>query len=386
MNIKDIWTVAKKELKSSFSDKVILAQIFILPFMIVFGFSILISVMGNAQSLEDTSKVNAYYINAPMEMETGLEAFGLEAASLEQADTFRQEVEDKKCDLLIVFPENFVVAQAGTENLSNIDIWYNSSESRSVMLYSRVTEYLNTFQPTVFTINASTDIKYDLGSETDMFRSMLGMILPLFLLMAVFMVCMNLAAESIAGDKERGFLNTMLIAPVKRSDIAAGKSLCIFITAMIGGLSAFIGMAVSLPIIAKAVGIKEGISYRISEYILLFAVTITAVFVLTGILLIFSTLAKDVKQATNIAPTFMIVLMVACMLTMTDSVKQTVEQLGMVNAFIPAWNSLTIMRNIMEHDYSFLFVIVSCVVNLLFLAVAVFIVGRCFENERIVNE
>ena len=207
----------------------------------------------------------------------------------------------------------------------------------------------------------------------------------MMILMSVFIVCMNLAAESIAGDKERGFLNTMLIAPIKRSSIAAGKSLCVFAAAVIGGISAFVGMAVSLPKLAESSGATESITYSFSEYLLLFGVTITAVFALAGVLLILSTVAKDVKQATSIAPALMLVLMVASMLTIVESFGEVVDDLGMINACIPAWNTMVVMQDIIAFDYSPAFAVTTCAVNLLFAVIAIFITGRLFENEKIVN-
>ena len=196
---------------------------------------------------------------------------------------------------------------------------------------------------------------------------------------------MNLAAETIAGDKERGFLNTMLITPVKRSSIAAGKSLCVFVAAVIGGISAFIGMAVSLPKLAESSGATESISYSFSEYLLLFGVTITAVFALAGVLLILSTVAKDAKQATSIAPSLMLILMVASMLTIVESFGEIVDDLGMINACIPAWNTMVVMQDVVACDYSPEFVAVTCIVNIIFSSIAIFVVGRLFEKENIVN-
>jgi ABC-type Na+ efflux pump permease subunit len=144
-------------------------------------------------------------------------------------------------------------------------------------------------------------------------------------------------------------------------------------------------MAGSLPKLAKSTGATESISYSFSEYLLLFGVTITAVFALAGILLILSTLAKDVKQATTVAPVFMMILMIASMLTMVESFGETVDKLGMINACIPAWNTMVVMQDIIVCDYSSTFVIITCAVNVVFSAIAVFVVGRLFENERIVN-
>lgn len=176
----------------------------------------------------------------------------------------------------------------------------------------------------------------------------------------------RIAAESIVGDKERGFLNTMLIAPIKRSTIAAGKSFAIFVIALTGGVFAFLGMSVSLPHMVSAMGIEEGISYGVCDYILLFAATITAVFALTSILLIVSTFSKDIKQATNIASVFMIALTVLSMLTTTDTFQNICEKGGIQNALIPVWNATLTMQSIVQADFSVLFFVVSCVVNLLF--------------------
>lgn len=382
--LKDVLTVAKKELKNCFSDKAILAQILLLPFIMVFGYSMLMSVVGGGTNGTDEKDYTAYCINAPEYMTDGLEGLGIKSTEQEIAE-IKNRIAEKECDLLIVFPEDFAIAEVGAVELSDVQIWYNSESTDSAFLYSATAQFLGAFQPSVFTVNADADTDYDFGDENYAVKQLLGILLPMMILMSVFIVCMNLAAESIAGDKERGFLNTMLIAPIKRSSIAAGKSLCVFVAAVIGGISAFVGMAVSLPKLAESSGATESITYSFSEYLLLFGVTITAVFALAGVLLILSTVAKDVKQATSIAPTLMLVLMVASMLTIVESFGEVVDGLGMINACIPAWNTMVVMQDIIAFDYSPAFAVTTCAVNLLFAVIAIFITGRLFENEKIVN-
>ena len=144
-------------------------------------------------------------------------------------------------------------------------------------------------------------IKLDLIDKASMLRNLLSGIIPLMVFMAVYMVCMSLAANSIAGDKEKGFLNTLLVTPIKRESLAAGKSISILVVAIIASCSAFIGMAISLPNFAKALKIGENTSYSISDYALLLGAVITGSFVCAVILLIISTVAKDTKQATTLS-------------------------------------------------------------------------------------
>lgn len=386
MNFRDIWTVAKKELKAGFSDKVVLFQILLMPFIIVFGYAMLMVVMGESQSVSESEEtVTAYYVDAPEYMVEGLKELGLQSTGADKVEALKKDIEEKKCALVVVFPEDFALADGTSTDLSNIDIWYNSTNTESYRMYSAVNMLLSAYQPKVFSINGTADMTYDLGDEDATLRELLAGLMPIMLMMGVFMVCMNLAAESVAGDKERGFLNTMLIAPVKRSSIAAGKAVYLLLCAIIGGLSAFIGMAVSLPKLAEAMEINSSFSYSVTEYLLLFVITITAVFALASILLIISTLAKDVKQATNVAPAVMMVLMIAGMLATTEGFKPMIESLGMINNVIPAWNSMLLMGDIIQLEYSASSALISCGVNLVFSVIAIWVVGRCFESEKIVN-
>ncbi len=382
---KDILTVAKKELRSCFKDKAIFLQIVLLPFVLVFGYSILMSTLSGTTQAEDTADHTAYCINAPEYMKDGFAELGIISAEPDMAGSIMEDISEKECELLIYFPEDFTLAEAGAAELSDAELWYNSENTDSIRLYNSVMAFLDSFQPSVFTVNADTDTDHDFADDNYDLKKMLGTLLPMIILMSVFMVCMNLAAESIAGDKERGFLNTILIAPVRRSSIAAGKSLSIFAASVIAGISAFAGMALSLPKLAESMDSEAGISYSVSEYLLLFAVVITAVFALAGVLLIISTAAKSVKQATSIAPMLMLVLVVAGMLVDVEGVGKAIESFGTGNSFIPAWNTILVMQDIIALDYSPSLAVTACVVNLAFAAIAIFITGRLFENEKIVN-
>ncbi len=385
MNFQDIWTVAKKELRAIFTDKVILLQVVILPFAIVFGYAMLMTVMAESASSDTESAESAFCINAPDYMREAFKEAGISSADEKRTDELKQQVKEKSIDVLIVFPKDFEMTMDPQKSLSNVEIWYNSERNTSISMYQVCESLLNAFQPKAFTVNADENVKYDYGSENAIFFRLIGMIFPVMIFMAIFMVCMNLAAESISGDKERGFLNTLLVTPVKRSSIAAGKSLSIFIAAITGSISAFVGMALSLPNISKSMEIGEDVSYSFIQYLQLFGITLTAIFFLTSILLIISTLAKDVKQATTIAPIVMMVFMLAGMFTLNDDFMALVEDFGFANYFIPAWNSMLMMKDIIKMDYSVLSVVVTCSMNLVLTFIAIFIVGKLFDHENIIN-
>lgn len=382
--MRDILTVAKKELRSCFSDKVILMQILLLPFAIVFGYGLLMSVMMQADSEPSDSEIKAYSINAPADFDAALSEINITAAPDTDTEKYIAEVKAKDLDLLVIFPEDFSIAESGAETLSDIEVYYNSNKSTSVQTYYAATTLFTAMQPRIFTVNAADKI-YDLFDEGASLRMLLGGAIPIMVFMAVFMICMNLAANSIAGDKEKGFLNTLLITPIKRSSLAAGKSVTILAVSVIGSISAFVGMAMSLPRLAAAMGIEGGANYSAVDYFILFLGVVTAMFVLAAVLLIVSTLSKDVKQATTVAPIFLFAIMIPSLLASTEGFSASVAKLGTVNYVIPVWNSMQLLKGIIELDYSGMNVIITCAVNIVVAALGIFAVGRLFENEKIVN-
>ena len=387
--MRDIITVAKKELKAFFSDKAILLQMFILPFAIVFGYGMLMAATWSNIADDKAPKKNetviAYSMNAPDEFKTVLDELGIKPAPDKDIEKYKDQVKSKEADMIMVFPEDFKMDEPGSSTLSNIDIFYNSDKKSSMELYSKATVMFTTMQPRIFTFNESTDTDYDLIDKASMLRNLLGGIIPLIVFMAVYMVCMSLAANSIAGDKEKGFLNTLLVTPIKRESLAAGKSISILVVAIIASCSAFIGMAISLPKFADALKIAEKTSYSIPDYSVLLGAVVTGSFVCAVILLIISTVAKDTKQATTLSPIILLVVMIPSLMCSTESFAAHVENLGTTNYVIPVWNSVKLLQDGIKLDYSWTNAGITFGVNVAVALFGIFFIGKLFKREKIVN-
>ena len=139
--MRDIMTVAKKELRAFFTDKVLLIQIFILPFLIVFGYCSLFSVLAEPINTENKDeKTNGYYVNSPEYFLVAFETLGMEEAPKTDEETlekYKTQVKNKELDILVVFPEDFKISgisRSSTIRQTQNPIWL----LRSLMTFSKL--------------------------------------------------------------------------------------------------------------------------------------------------------------------------------------------------------------------------------------------------------
>ena len=153
----------------------------------------------------------------------------------------RQEIQDKQADGLVVFPVDFDQAvenyqvQSG-EPAPNVEIYYNSAETESTHFYNEVSDILEAYETSIsnkLDINAGESVYYDCATSKDTTGQVFSMMMPLLLMMFLYSGCMSVAPESIAGEKERGTIATLLVTPMKRSSLALGKVFSLSIIALL---------------------------------------------------------------------------------------------------------------------------------------------------------
>ena len=378
---KDISTVFKKEIKSILKDKAVLLMCILLPFGIMFMEGYLMTALADTDEKETT--YNAYYINAPQELEEGLKAIGFSDKKVDR-DTCVENIKNKEDKMLVIFPEDFAIDPNGV-NVPNIEIYYNSSDNDSLKLREKISTLLDALRPEVFTINADTSITYDLGDEDYQAKNMIASMVPGLLVMTIIYGIMSLASNIIAGDKESNFLNTVLITPVKRSSVAIGKALAVMTAAGISAISAFAGLAYLMSKFNEMLG-EYAVSYATKDYIMTFVVIICEAFALVGLILIISTLAKTARQAQTLSVIPIMVLFLGSFLTSNAGFESFLTSFGAKNYMIPMWNASYLTKNILLTGVSTTDILVACVINIIFGIFCLGVVSALFNNEKIVNE
>ena len=356
--MKTVLTIIKKEFARFFKDTRLWITALILPGLLIYAvYNIMGSIIESQVEKDADVTCTAYIENMP---ESQSEAFSLvfDLQTDYTEETATAALKDGKLDLIIVFPQS---------EDGKIQIKYNSAETKSQTAYALAVALV-----------ANYEIK-DLADEQSLARTILSTIVPMVLLMLLFSGCMAVAPESIAGEKERGTIATLLVTPVKRSVIAVGKIAALSVIALLSGLSSALGMLLSLPKLAGSAG--GGISfamYGFGDYAAVLGVILSTVLVLVAIISIVSAYAKSVKEANGLVVPIMILVMLCGVFSMFAA---SVASIGLY--FIPLFNSALVISTVLSGTVSGAGIAITVCVNLAFAALLVFVLTKMFKSERI---
>jgi sodium transport system permease protein len=121
-------------------------------------------------------------------------------------------------------------------------------------------------------------------------------VLPLLLVLAALTGGMQVAIDSTAGERERGSLEPLLLNPVSRVGLAAGK----WLAASIFGCGAVLfAMLLTISILRRVPWHDLGMRFTVSDAALLslLALVLPVAFLLSAIVLFASTFARSFKEA-----------------------------------------------------------------------------------------
>ncbi len=383
----NIITIMKKEFARFFKDRRMVFTTIFMPGILIY---VMYTFMGQGMSALYSSDEDfipqIYAENLPdalLDME-GPVAFVTDT-SAEEAKILLEE--EMGCHLVAVFPEGFEEAVASYDLSSGtkapqVELYYKSTSTDSSTAYNMMQEILASYENSMvnkFDVNQGEG-PYDLASQQDMAGMVFSMMLPLLMMVFLFSGCMAIAPESIAGEKERGTIATLLVTPMKRGHLALGKILSLSAIGLLSGLSSFIGTMLSLP---KLMGGQEGVDagvYQAGDYLLLLAIILSTALLLISLISIISAFAKNVKEATSWVTPLMIVVVVISITTMIDSFKASSN----VMYLIPLYNSVQCMNGVFSFAPNVMAVILTVVSNLVYTGACASILTKMFGNERVI--
>ncbi|MCR4828017.1 MAG: ABC transporter permease subunit [Bacteroidales bacterium] len=388
----NVWTIVRKEYARFFGDRAMVFTAVLMPGLIIYC---IYALMGNNMEKnylpDETTPTVVFVNNMPTQMAPLFDSlpYQLVQCNFNPMDIIHDSLPDKHCSMVYLsFPSHFdslvehYDPQSG-ETAPNIQIYYNSASPNSQAAYETLASVLNAWETTLcnrFDINAGNDVHYDVADDDEMLGNLLGQLIPMLLLMLLFSGCMAVAPTSIAGEKERGTIATLLVTPMRRSELATGKILSLSTFALLSGLSSFLGIILSLPRMLHADEMDmPTLGYNVVDYAALLFIILSTVLVMVSAISLISAFAKSVKTATTMVTPLMVIIMFIGMLPMMAG--ETTDNLALY--LLPFYNSVEAMSGIFSFETSLLHVFVTVVANLAYTTLAIFGLTKMFGSEKV---
>ena len=383
-------TIMKKEFARFFGDRRIIVTSLILPgLMIYFTYSLMGQALVNNFIVGEDYQPLIYAQNLPASIAEKAQSESIAIIATEDINQIMLQIQDQQADALLVFPADFDEAVEDYETFSGeaapqISLYFNSASQESGNTYSILSSMLDVYESSLankFDINSDDNDTYDLATEEDTSSHIIAGMLPMLLMIFLFSGCLAIAPESIAGEKERGTIATLLVTPLKRGQLALGKLLSLSILSILCGMSSIIGTMLALPKLMGGSGSNVTMTiYGPSDYLLLGAVVLSTVLLIVSLISIVSVFAKTIKEATTAVTPLMVVVMLLGASAMFSSGAQS----NSVMYLVPLYNSVQSLVGVFSRDYTASNLALSIVSNLVYAGIGGFVLARLFNNEKVV--
>ena len=231
-----------------------------------------------------------------------------------------------------------------------------------------------------------TVTKKDIPGGAGAGMAMLTVFLPYILAIYAVIGGASVAIDSVAGEKERGTLETLLVSPVSRRELVIGKFGAVVIATLLSSVLSLIGLIlrVSLggPMLAMGPGQSDGAAGGLTlsglAMAAMFLVQVPLAVMGAGLLLAVSTFARNQKEASTYLMPVMLFSSVAAMMTMMLKASAPLWW-----ALVPVTNAALVLKQALEGTLSPSFVALASAASVLYAAVAVVYATSIFQKESV---
>ena len=394
--MKNMMTVFRKEFYRVISDRRLLFTAVLLPGIAIYLiYSLMGNIIGGQVEEAEEHEMIIYTENMSEGFSSFLDMNELNAKFEEKGELTFDEIEgmilEGDIDIFMSFPSDFdnrIENYEAATTLPNIDMYYNPSRQFSNNTYYQIQSQLSMFSQEigfdrngldyyVFTMNADNET-YEIFDEQKATGQGLAALLPMLIVMFLFSGAMSIGPDSIAGEKERGTIATLLVTPVKRSEVAIGKVVSLSLVSLMSATSSFIGIMLSLPKLMQGQEINLGI-YGVFEFVMLFTVLLATVLVIVGIISIVSAYAKTIKEASMLILPFYFGAVILGVSSMFSDDTQS----NLFLYLIPLYNTIQMLIGILTFEINTAAYLVTMISSLVYAGIFVYILNRMFQSEKI---
>ena len=395
MRFKIVKTIFKKEMIDILRDKRTLFMGIILPLIL---YPVIMIIMTQIMTMSMGS-IEEKDINIAFEKNPSKELVSLienqtdkntERINIVTTNNYKKDLQDGNIDAYI--------GVKGKNKIENYKIYINSSKENSSSVNSKLEEIFTIYKDRKVknkieqskldvkeTLNPVVYQTVDVAEDEDVAGLVLGGILPFILIMGVLLGAIYPAIDSMAGEKERGTLETLFTLPISNLELVMGKymavSLCAIVTAILNVVSILMTLIYILTT-GELTGQLIFGSLKLSSLVFPLFITIICVclfaMVVSAISMCVCSLAKSFKDAQNYITPVMFLVLIPSYVSMIPNIS-----LDRTTSVIPVVNISLLIKSVLTNNTNLGLIALVFISNFAFVILSVIILSKMFNSEEI---
>lgn len=402
MQISKVSTIFRKELKDTLRDRrtlvfMLVVPILAMPLLMTFSMKFMAGQMRKIEAEKSTIAVQRLdqlpqVLQDSLRLSPGLD---LKTDADFAGNDLIAELKQGKLRAVLIVPDKFSQA-IELESTTDLELYVDDGEERSASASAKIKDILSSYKDHVVASrlvrrNISTEvlkpfetIRNNVASAKKQAGRFLGGIIPYIIILMSFLGAMYPASDLAAGEKERGTMETLLVAPATRGEFVMGKYLVILLTAMVTGLLAMVSMTYSINKAMVDLAAESGqaapfaLQFDFQTIVLILMIVIPLAGIFAAMLLSISVFAKSSKEAQTYMGVVNMVLIFPAFVALFPGV-----QLNYTMALIPIANIALIIKYAISGTIEWNYVVTAFLSLFAIAAAALYFCKRWFEREEV---
>jgi len=211
-------------------------------------------------------------------------------------------------------------------------------------------------------------------------QALIGGLLPYLIILFCFFGAFYPSLDITAGEKERFTLETLLLAPVSRVEIAAGKFVVVFAAAVTAAVLTTVSLALTLTygILPEGTAQAFDIQFEVPAVLLTASLLVPVAALFASVLLTVALCARSFKEAQSYATPLQFLIILPAMTALMPDLQTELKW-----AWVPLMNVSLLMRELLKGNYLWDFYAITLGSMFLLSGAALWVASRVFRRESV---
>ena len=393
MRSKIVRTIFKKEIIDIIRDKKTLFMGIVLPLIL---YPLLMIIMTQIMTISmnsiENDDINIAFEKYPSkELITLIKNYDSDGAiNIVKSKNYKKDLEKGIIDAYVDIKEK--------NKIENYKIYIDSSKENSSTVNSKLEDIFNTYKEKKvkdkieqLQLNVEETLEpvvystIDLAKTEEVAGLLLGQILPLILIMGVLLGALYPAIDSMAGEKERGTLETLFTLPISNLELVMGKYMAVSLCAIVTAILNVVSILMTLIYILSTGNISGQLlsnNFNISAlsgplFITLICICLFAM-VISAVSMCVCSLAKSFKDAQNYITPVMFLVLIPSYASMIPNLN-----LDRTTSIIPVVNISLLIKSVLSNNANLSLIALVFISNFAFVILSVILLSKLFNSEEI---